>query len=289
IKVFVSTADLKFGPITTIRRPGQPIKKIPWTAFQLSNADWERVRLCADILADANRLHQLCSTTRAPTLHQVIPALETLASRWEAKAANPTYVLFHGALKKGLDKLNKYYEKLDDATAYVLSHFTHSYFKLDYINQHWGGRDEYLEELANGNPKARDWQAYARGIVEDAMREYWPKRLFKTESASSATAQAAGPSTVADGALDAIDEYDRERMKRLQSAESEDGWKAELQRYLNDPAPDVKRDTNTLKWWAVSTYAFLPLMGYHLPVSTSSPPGCHHSPGSLANACERPP
>ncbi len=102
------------------------------------------------------------------------------------------------------------------------------------------------------------------------MREYWPKRLFKTESVSSATAQAAGPSTVADGALDAIDEYDRERMKRLQSAESEDGWKAELQRYLNDPAPDVKRDTNTLKWWAVSTYAFLPLMGYHLPVSTSS-------------------
>ncbi len=46
---------------------------------------------------------------------------------------------------------------------------THSYFKLDYINQHWGGRDEYLEELANGNPKARDWQAYARGIVEDAV------------------------------------------------------------------------------------------------------------------------
>lgn len=50
IKVFVSTADLRFGPITTIRRRGQPIKKIPWTAFQLSDADWEKVRLCGDIL-----------------------------------------------------------------------------------------------------------------------------------------------------------------------------------------------------------------------------------------------
>ncbi len=53
---------------------------------------------------------------RAPTLHQVIPALETLASRWEAKAVNPAYELFHGALKKGLEKLNKCYQKLDNAT-----------------------------------------------------------------------------------------------------------------------------------------------------------------------------
>lgn len=57
INVFISTADLKFGPITIICRPGQPTKKIPWTAFQLSNADWERVRLCADILAV--RMHTL--------------------------------------------------------------------------------------------------------------------------------------------------------------------------------------------------------------------------------------
>ncbi len=61
----------------------------------------------------------------------------------------------------------------------------------------------------------------------------------------------------ADSNVDAIDEYDRERLKRLQSAESEDGWKAELQRYLNDPHPDVKRDTDTLKWWAVSMHCFL--------------------------------
>ncbi len=84
------------------------------------------------------------------------------------------------------------------------------------------------------------------------MREYWPKRLFKTESPANDAVQTTGALTVADGALDAIDEYDRERMRRLQSTESEDGWKAELQRYLNDPAPDVKHDTDTVKWWAVS-------------------------------------
>ncbi|RDX49552.1 hypothetical protein OH76DRAFT_1350567, partial [Lentinus brumalis] len=251
---FINTADLKFGPITVIRRPGQPIKKIPWTAFQLSEADWERVRLCCDILADANRLHQLCSSTRVPTLHQVIPALETLASRWEAKAANPDYALFHVALNKGLEKINKYYEKLDDARSYVLSHFTDPYLKLDYIQQHWGGADDYDEAIANGDPYARNWQAYAREIVDDTMREYWPKRLFKSDGslANGDAAQAPVPSAPGDESIDVLDEYDRLRLKRLRGADTVDGWKSELQRYLDDPAADVKRDTDLVKWWAVS-------------------------------------
>lgn len=51
INSFVATADDKFGPITTIRRDGKVVKKIPWLAFRLDEADWRRVRLCADILA----------------------------------------------------------------------------------------------------------------------------------------------------------------------------------------------------------------------------------------------
>ncbi len=78
-------------------------------------------------MQDANRVQQLCSSTRVPTLHQVIPALETLASRWEAKAADPTYALFHDALNAGLEKINKYYQKLDDAWAYINSHREYTY------------------------------------------------------------------------------------------------------------------------------------------------------------------
>ncbi|RDX49213.1 hypothetical protein OH76DRAFT_1303074, partial [Lentinus brumalis] len=227
IKVFVSTADLRFGPITMIRRRGQPIKKIPWTAFQLSDADWEKVRLCGDILEDANRLHQLCSSTRVSTLHQVIPALETLASRWEAKAADPTYVLFHDALKAGLEKINKYYEKLDDAWAYVNSHLTHPYFKLDYIKQQWGGEDEYQEAVANGEPFPRNWQAYAQEIVEETMKEYWPKRLFRNQAADAAPP--VDIPSASNSNIDLTDEYDRARLKRLQNVDSVDGWKTELQ------------------------------------------------------------
>ena len=71
---------------------------------------------------DAHRFQQLCSTTRAPTLHQVFPLLETITSRWEAKAKDPTYAIFHDALKAGIGKLTKYYLQLDNTPAYVLSH-----------------------------------------------------------------------------------------------------------------------------------------------------------------------
>lgn len=51
----------------------------------------------------------------------MIPALETLASRWEAKLQDPKYEAFHVALDKGLAKINKYYEKLDNTDVYVLA------------------------------------------------------------------------------------------------------------------------------------------------------------------------
>ena len=45
-----------------------------------------------------------------------------LTACWEAKASDPKYTLFHDALKAGLKKIRKYYTKMDDTRAYVLSH-----------------------------------------------------------------------------------------------------------------------------------------------------------------------
>jgi hypothetical protein len=51
INLFVATADQRYGPITTIRRDGQVMKHIPWSAFQFSETDWERVLEASHILA----------------------------------------------------------------------------------------------------------------------------------------------------------------------------------------------------------------------------------------------
>ncbi|KAH9928415.1 hypothetical protein B0H21DRAFT_670095, partial [Amylocystis lapponica] len=224
---FVATADAQFGPITTIRQAGKIVKKIPWSAFQLREPDWRRVQLCADILEDPSKYQQAFSSDKVPTLHRVIPALEAMCTRWEKKLTKAKYAIFHPALEDGLAKLNKYYRKLDDSRVYVLSMFIHPYYKLQYINEQWGGADEQEAERAAGNPHAKNWKAHAHGIVEAAMSQYWPKRLNATQTDKRAdTGNAAGAASLNDDDEDE-DDYDRTRRQRL-TASSTAGWEAEL-------------------------------------------------------------
>ena len=55
INLFVASADHHYGPITTIRREGRIIKHIPWSAFEFTERDWERVKEAAEILAVRER------------------------------------------------------------------------------------------------------------------------------------------------------------------------------------------------------------------------------------------
>ena len=50
IDLFLQSADSLYGPITTICRNGHVEKKIPWSAFSLTERDWERVADARDIL-----------------------------------------------------------------------------------------------------------------------------------------------------------------------------------------------------------------------------------------------
>lgn len=51
VKLFISSADELFGPITTLRKNGRIVKKIPWSAFNLNDEDWGRIDLLIDILS----------------------------------------------------------------------------------------------------------------------------------------------------------------------------------------------------------------------------------------------
>ena len=96
------------------------------------------------------------------------------------------------------------------------------------------------------------------------MEEYWPKRLGQDKAADGAPAPApsdksssAAPSTSAaarhTAAADTLeDEYDRTRAERIKRSVLSGGWRTELQRYLDDPAADVKKTTDTVEWWSVS-------------------------------------
>ena len=50
INLFIQMGDPLYGPTTTIHQNDWITKKIPWTAFTLTDTDWEQVKDARDIL-----------------------------------------------------------------------------------------------------------------------------------------------------------------------------------------------------------------------------------------------
>jgi hypothetical protein len=119
--MFIQSADTLYGPITTIRRNGHIEKKIPWSAFALTEADWERVADARDILKDSNDIQELFSSEQQPTLWRALPALEELQTAWEGKRKAPRFLLYRDAVDAGLGKLRKYYSRIDSKPVFILS------------------------------------------------------------------------------------------------------------------------------------------------------------------------
>ena len=73
------------------------------------------------VISDANKVQHCFSAEQHPTLWHVIPALEELQTTWEEKKEDPQYELYHPAIERGLAKIRKYYNRLDDKPVYILA------------------------------------------------------------------------------------------------------------------------------------------------------------------------
>jgi hypothetical protein len=183
INLFLQSADTLYGPITIIRRNGRIEKKIPWSAFALTEQDWDRVADARDILKDSNDIQELFSSEQQPTLWRALPAIEELQTAWEDKRKKPRFILYRDAISAGLAKLQKYYSRVDAKPVFILALgkfffvyerfmlqylfvVLHPYYKLDYIALSWGGAEEQEKERNRGNPFAKNWQDEARKVVE---------------------------------------------------------------------------------------------------------------------------
>ena len=70
---------------------------------------------------DSNQIQQYFLSEKEPMLWRALPALEELQTAWEKKHDSPKYVLYKDALSKGLEKIRKYYSRLDDKPNFVLA------------------------------------------------------------------------------------------------------------------------------------------------------------------------
>jgi hypothetical protein len=78
-------------------------------------------RAQTDAKQDANRIQQIFSAEKKPTLWRVLPAIERLQTAWEAKRDEKKYAIYREALNDGLDKLRKYYTRFDEKPVYILA------------------------------------------------------------------------------------------------------------------------------------------------------------------------
>ncbi|GLB40087.1 hypothetical protein LshimejAT787_0705970 [Lyophyllum shimeji] len=295
INLFVASADELFGHITTIRREGKIVKNIPWSAFKLGEADWNRVTDAKDILADSNRCLHYFSSDKRPTLWRALPAIEELQTAWEEKQKDPRFDIYQDAIQDGLDKLQKYYSKFDEKPNYVLALVLHPYYKLEYIRMAWGGAKEQQEEIKAGNKNARNWHAEAQDLVEATMARYWRTRPGATTSTDTPVPTDTPSPTDTPLASDRrqaqhghLSDFDRWRETLI--AEDETGWEEELRSYLKTVPKEVTKDTDIIEWWSKNQHKYPTLARIALdilPCQASSVPCERLFSGSKQTATDR--
>lgn len=96
------------------------------------------------------------------------------------------------------------------------------------------------------------------------MQEYWKARprLEPTAPAPSTTTRAA-----TNGAS-MLSEFTRHRLSLVSA--NEEGWQAELRRYLGDMPANVTEHTDIVKWWQVSL--FVRFVQFYINVDTGPLP-----------------
>ena len=105
-------------------------------ALKLDRDEWANVTVFLSLLAvrikaeklfhltvqqHADNAQQAFSSEQVSTLHLGIPALEALHRAWSSRAAQSKYARFAVALNAACDKIDDYYEKTTDSSAYIIA------------------------------------------------------------------------------------------------------------------------------------------------------------------------
>ncbi|KIK78055.1 hypothetical protein PAXRUDRAFT_17096 [Paxillus rubicundulus Ve08.2h10] len=75
-----------------------------------------------------------------PTVWHTIPTLETLQDKWETFAAMQKFHKLKWSIEKGLAKLNKDYQFLDQNNVVFISLALDPNFKLEYAKESWDSK-----------------------------------------------------------------------------------------------------------------------------------------------------
>ncbi|KAG6903521.1 hypothetical protein DXG01_000457, partial [Tephrocybe rancida] len=88
------------------------------------------------------------SSEKFPTVSKTLPILEYLIERWDNFARLPKFAKIAYAIRKGLEKIQKWYNKTDDSNMYFICLGLEPSIKLEYCKAKWD-EDDYEKGLTS--------------------------------------------------------------------------------------------------------------------------------------------
>jgi len=73
------------------------------------------------ILKHADDAQQAFSSGTRPSLHNALPAIETLYAAWQNASTKPQYAPFASALEAAMEKLNEYYQRTAASDVHIIA------------------------------------------------------------------------------------------------------------------------------------------------------------------------
>jgi hypothetical protein len=123
----------------------------------------------------ADDAQQAFSSGSRPSLHNALPAIETLYAAWQNASTKPRYAPFVPALEAAMAKLDEYYKRTAESDAHIIAmglHF-HIYFyitliplyvaldprkKFAHFKKNWDPTlQEEVKELVNKKVRIGSW------------------------------------------------------------------------------------------------------------------------------------
>jgi hypothetical protein len=186
----------------------------------ISLEEWDMLRQIHEFLDLLAQTTLGLESTRS-TLDEVLPAMDFVLDQYEQfKIKHAKDKILSSMFNSGWAKMNKYYDKTNDSSAYIAGIVLNPNFKWSYINNNW----------------AKDWIPKAR----EMMKALWEEHRLKTATSDlpSVQVQSRGPESKNDF---------KAWMKRHQTAPN---FEDEYARYC---ASDCTLDVDPRTWWQEQT------------------------------------
>ncbi|KAF5340528.1 hypothetical protein D9758_015833 [Tetrapyrgos nigripes] len=132
------------------------LKNKSYLDYRMSRVDWDHLKIVHEVLSLPAQATQSFSSSRHPTLSKTIPTLEYMRSMWVAMSENTRFLPVKSALLRGIENIDKWYNKVDDSPAYFITLVLNPTIKLAYVSgkwhRDWVQFDKYYIQPQQGTP-----------------------------------------------------------------------------------------------------------------------------------------